>query len=128
MRDVELFGIEAVVRMKSMRGRGGGAERILYERIRGVVDDVIQITLDYKTTKPTNTTATPVFRDIVVRDMDMNSTASAISCLGLDDSVITNITVHNVTITGKLRQECQDCQIIQSDVIPKLCTPTDGFD
>jgi hypothetical protein len=32
-----LHGVEAVVRMKSQRGRGGGAENILFEDIRGDV-------------------------------------------------------------------------------------------
>ena len=37
VQDLVLQNAEAVVRMKSMRGRGGGAERILYKRVSGNV-------------------------------------------------------------------------------------------
>lgn len=56
------------MRIKSKRGRGGGVERVLYERISGVVEQAIQINLVYKKkTEPTNASATPVVRDITVR-------------------------------------------------------------
>ena len=45
VRDMRLSGVEAVVRIKSMRGRGGGVERVSYERISGDVEEVLQVTV-----------------------------------------------------------------------------------
>ena len=42
---MSLSGVEAVVRIKSMRGRGGGVERVSYERISGDVEEVLQVTM-----------------------------------------------------------------------------------
>ena len=54
-------------------------------------DDVIafegqalQINLNYKKTKPTNVSATPIFRDITVQDVHVSSNGSVILCDGLE--------------------------------------------
>ena len=40
--------------MKSQRGRGGGAERLLFQGVRGNVLTAIQINMEYKDAKVTN--------------------------------------------------------------------------
>jgi hypothetical protein len=48
------------VRIKTMRGRGGGVEDVLYENLEGSVIAGIQLTENYeKGEKPTNFSATP---------------------------------------------------------------------
>lgn len=134
VRENLLNGIEAVVRLKSMRGRGGGIERVLYENETGVVTgQAIQINLVYKHAKPTNASATPIIRDIAIRNVavELKTTpgakakdaASAILCTGLDDSPIENFTIVGMVITGAgaAKQQCKDCIGDQSNTTPKLC-------
>jgi polygalacturonase len=59
IRDSYLKGTNLAVRLKTMRGRGGGIEDVLYENLQGSVESAIQITLNYHTTPATNLSATP---------------------------------------------------------------------
>ena len=60
IRDSKLHGTNLAVRIKTMRGRGGGVEDVLYENLEGSVIAGIQLTENYaKGTKKTNFTATP---------------------------------------------------------------------
>ena len=55
--------------MKTGRGRGGGAEHVLFQGITGNVGTALQINMGYgKQVERTNASATPQFRDIMVRD------------------------------------------------------------
>jgi polygalacturonase len=129
VRNLELSAVEAVVRMKSMRGRGGGIEHVLYENITGSVQQAIQITLNYKkNAKPTNASATPIIRNVTIRNVNVAATESTILCDGLPDSVIQNLTVDNLTVVGagggapsKRLQKCEHCTGEQEDTHPKLC-------
>ena len=126
-----MHGIEAVVRIKSMRGRGGGVERVLYEGISGVVEQAIQINLVYKKAKQTNASATPVIRDILVRNMQIETTAEGkkgpepvVVCDGLSESKVHNLTVSNVTLVGGVgkKQECKHCEgSVGGGTSPPLC-------
>ena len=130
--------IEALVRIKSMRGRGGGVERVLYESMSGVVQQAIQINLVYKKAKETNATATPIVRDITVRNMELEATGEGkkgslpiVLCDGLSESAIQNLTVSNVTLTRsswttvgkkKSKQECKHCEgHVGGGTTPALC-------
>jgi exo-poly-alpha-galacturonosidase len=142
VRDSTLGGaagpIEALVRIKSMRGRGGGVERVLYESMSGVVQQAIQINLVYKKAKETNATATPIVRDITVRNMELEATGEGkkgslpiVLCDGLSESAIQNLTVSNVTLTRsswttvgkkKSKQECKHCEgHVGGGTTPALC-------
>lgn len=130
VRDIVLLpGVEAVVRMKTMRGRGGGAERLLYERI--VAHEVLQplqITLSYKKAKTTNTSATPAFRDIVVRDLmaTTNNTGLAVLCAGLPEAPVLNLSVADTMLGGtQLGQSCSFCDGQQRNTTPVLCIEAD---
>jgi len=49
IRNSSLHGTNTAVRIKSMRGRGGGVENVLYEGFTGEVkSEAIQLTLNYK--------------------------------------------------------------------------------
>lgn len=114
IRDSVLDGTNLAVRIKSMRGRGGGVEDVLYENLRGSTVSGIQLTLNYKQgTPPTNLTATPTFRRITVRNVTLRVDKSALDCEGLDDSRIKGVVFEGVTMTGKgaKSQECEKCEI-----------------
>jgi exo-poly-alpha-galacturonosidase len=127
VRHLTLNNVEAVVRIKSMRGRGGGVERILYENITGQVSQAIQINLNYKKAKKTNASATPIVRNIVVRDVSVVSTDSAILCDGLSDSAIQNLSISYVTVTAtngnssSLDQNCKYCNGHDLHTVPEFC-------
>merc|ERR1719197_1398419 len=57
IRDSQLDGTNLAVRLKTMRGRGGGIEDILYQNLTGKVISGLQLTLNYHDTQPTNWTA-----------------------------------------------------------------------
>ena len=128
---MRLSGVEAVVRIKSMRGRGGGVERVSYERISGDVEEVLQVNLAYKHARKTNASATPVVRDISVTDSVLTVSGRSskgkevpiVLCEGLDDSVVSNLTVGNLTLAGRVggKQQCKYCEGRQEMTTPKLC-------
>ena len=64
------------MRIKTERGRGGGAEDILYENLHGVTQGGIQLTSNYDPGLPrTNVSATPVIRRITIRNVTANTEA-----------------------------------------------------
>jgi len=119
IRNSVLNGTNLAVRIKSMRGRGGGVEDVLYENLEGDVVSAIQLTLNYHTVPPTNATATPVMRRITVRDMHVKAKSSDLTCDGLNDSEIHDVVFTNVTITGSSKQDCSSCSITSHDSRPK---------
>jgi hypothetical protein len=67
---------DLAVRIKTERGRGGGAEDILYENLHGVTQGGIQLTSNYDPGLPrTNESATPVIRRITIRNVTANTEA-----------------------------------------------------
>ena len=67
---------DLAVRIKTERGRGGGAEDILYENLHGVTQGGIQLTSNYDPGLPrTNVSATPVIRRITIRNVTANTEA-----------------------------------------------------
>ena len=104
IRQGTLSGTDRAVRIKSARGRGGGVEGVLYENLSGAVDEAISLTLDYETYPPTNDTATPVLRDIVVRNVTLDASKIYLTCDGLVDSPITGVRLEDVRVTGQSKQ------------------------
>ena len=102
-------GTEALVRLKSMRGRGGGIEHVLYDGAHGAVDEPIQINLEYKKAKRTNASATPVIRHIAVHNVQLTAAKAAVLCIGLDDSPILNLSTTDVQLGGAAAQNCKFC-------------------
>lgn len=122
VRDSELHGTNLAVRIKSMRGRGGGVENVVYEGLRGSVNSAVQLTLNYNSASPTNDSATPVLRNVTIRNLALEATEGNLQCDGLSDSIISGITFDNVTITGKGVHEsatCKECIINARESVPK---------
>lgn len=111
VRDSELHGTDLAVRIKSKRGRGGGVEDVVYERLRGSVRAAIQLTLNYGGSEPpTNHSATPVLRNVTIRNVALEATRGNLDCDGLSDSSISGITFDNVTITGEGTHKSATCR------------------
>ena len=101
--DMVLNGTTNGVRMKSQRGRGGVAEEIVYRNITmaAISQDPLQFTLNYhKGLSPTNATATPIFRNVLVEDVVVQGAGSSGLYDGLPESIMNNIVLHRVTIAG----------------------------
>lgn len=122
IRNSELNGTNLAVRIKSMRGRGGGVEGVVYDGLRGSVKAAIQLTLNYHQTAPTNSTATPVLRNVTIRNLGLTATEGNLECDGLSDSKISGITFENVVVHGegaKKSSTCKACSIDASHSVPK---------
>jgi polygalacturonase len=112
IRDSVLDGTNLAVRIKSMRGRGGGVEDVLYQNLTGSVISAVQLTLNYHAgTPPTNATATPAMRRITIRNLKVKAHTQFLDCAGLSDSGIEDITFDDVVVTGTASQSCQYCSI-----------------
>jgi len=110
IRDSRVHGTNLAVRIKSMRGRGGGVEDVTYENITGSVISAIQLTLEYKNgALPTNNTATPELKDITIRNVQLKAEDSYLDCVGLNDSKIHGIVFENVVVIGSSKQKCSEC-------------------
>jgi polygalacturonase len=84
------------VRMKSERGRGGIVEDIVYRRVlmKEIAGQCIQVTLNYaKGLKPTNVTATPQFRNILLEDIHCQRAQSSYFIDGLAEQHVQNLTL-----------------------------------
>lgn len=117
IKDSVCNGTDHAVRIKSTRGRGGGAKDIEYRNISGSVKAAIQLTLRYDNeTEPSNETATPALFNVTVAELDLEVTTTStknsssshssgssnnnLECLGLSDSRISNIAFESVRITA----------------------------
>lgn len=109
IRDSVLHGTNLAVRIKSMRGRGGGVEDVLYQNLTGSVISGLQLTLNYHAADPTNVTATPEIHNIIIRDINVTASNKALECIGLDDSLIDQVVLDNVQISGNQGQTCTAC-------------------
>jgi polygalacturonase len=110
-------GTNLAVRIKTMRGRGGGVEDVVYENLSGATTSAIQLTLNYGNAAPTNASATPEMRRITLRNLTIHS-SNYLECDGLDDSIIEDVTFEHVTVTGGTKETCTHCEIKASDTSP----------
>jgi len=127
IRDSELDGTNLAVRLKTMRGRGGGIQDILYQNLTGKVISGLQLTLNYHDTQPTNWTATPELNGITIKDVHVKASDSSLECNGLSDSEIHGITFENVVVTGASKESCSYCKIkFDSQTSPKPKCHSEG--
>merc|ERR1719203_1833553 len=98
---------------------------VLYERLRGEADLAIELTLLYEHGGGyTNASATPVLRDVTVRDVQL-AAREYLTCEGLGDSPISAIAldgvhVHALASKGAV-QDCGHCSGNASDTAPHPC-------
>lgn len=125
IRHSNMSGTDRAVRIKSCRGRGGGAKNITYLDMTGEVDESISLTLKYVNEPPTNWTATPEIHDVKVSNLELTADKSYMLCDGLPESPITGISMDNVTVDGDgaFSTECWFCHgtATTGDVTPEPC-------
>lgn len=101
-----LDGIDAGVRLKSTRGRGGVVEDITYRNLtmRNVQKEAVTITLRYEkgsgVIPAPKDESTPVFRNITVENITCESAKVGGAIFGLAEAPVENLTLKNVTINA----------------------------
>src|SRR5690348_6951842 len=89
-------------RVKTARGRGGVVSNVTYSQL-DLTDLPIGISFDmfYNSDPPTNTTGTPVFRDISIINVTGSSLQTAGQFKCLPESPCENITLDKVKLVAK---------------------------
>ena len=95
-----------------------GVEDVLYQNLTGSTVSGIQLTLNYGSASPTNSSATPEMRRITIKDVNIHA-GSFLTCNGLPDSEIEGIIFDNVVVTGGSHQSCSDCTINAKNTSPQ---------
>jgi hypothetical protein len=84
------------------------------ENLTGSTSAGIQLNTHYGTSPPTNASATPVVRNITVRDVSISS-GSFMNCVGLSDAPIYGILLDNVSVRDRGGVDrgptCSDCTV-----------------
>ena len=122
--NIEMTGTSSGPRIKSQRGRGGVVDGITYRNVTARnLGDMVQLTLNYHTgLSPTNKTATPVMRNVLIEDCTFTAgkksdarrpNAGVVD--GLPESHIQNVTFRNVDLNGGNAQ-WQTCQYVDNGV------------
>lgn len=91
------------IRMKSMRGRGGVIEDIFIEdvMVKRAVFEAIQVDMMYGTPlRKDDTTMSPVFRNMSIKNMDVLSSKTPFFLQGLPESPIRGLSFENVRIAS----------------------------
>jgi len=98
------------LRLKSTRGRGGVVEKLLIERVNmiRIKGDAISFNLWYERKKAAEepgpvpvSEETPVFRDIVIRDVVCRGASRAMAVHGLPEMPVHRLSLENVSISAR---------------------------
>jgi len=112
-------GTTSGIRIKTSRERGGLIEGMVYSDITMTnVDVPINITCYYPKVPATDTAQsvtenTPVYRDILIKNLTASGSKSAGYIVGLPEMCISNVVFENVTLTTKTGLTIRDAQGIQ---------------
>jgi lysophospholipase L1-like esterase len=130
VRDCTFENTENGLRIKSQRGRGGLVENVTYSNITMKnVDPAITFTCYYMNNskgdpvqpaaprpEPTpNSERIPLYRNIVVRNLQASCPDNTGVILGLPDSPIQNVTLDNVCITAARGLTIHNARAIQAE-------------
>jgi polygalacturonase len=111
--DCRFSGGDQGIRLKSMRGRGGFVENVLFENIHmsGLRQEAIVLNMFYgSSTAPSRSHAAPVFRDIHVRDVVCQGAGAAVSIRGLPEQPIERVVLESLRLEASAGIHCQDAQ------------------
>lgn len=101
--DCEFEGTDRAVRIKSRRGRGGVVENVWVEnlRVKAMQYEVVIMNMDYSAdrNKAANERA-PLFRNFHFKNITADGAPAAMRFIGLEDSLIQNITFEDLTIAS----------------------------
>ncbi|MBD3420270.1 MAG: glycoside hydrolase family 28 protein [Chitinivibrionales bacterium] len=103
VRDCTFIGTSRGIRLKSMRGRGGIVENIIYRNIsmQDIAYEAIVLDMQYgSSTVEPRTSEPPVFRDITLESISCRGCGRrAIDVRGIAESPIVNLTLKNIDIS-----------------------------
>lgn len=109
--DCNISGTMQGIRLKSMRGRGGVVENILFENItvNNVTNEAIQINMFYEfsTVIPKNNTPSE-FKNITLRNVTGTSDQTGIVLKGLPEMKLNNIFLENINLNARNSMVCSD--------------------
>lgn len=104
VHDCIFNGGERGIRLKSMRGRGGCVENLLFENIeinnlreQGII---LNMYYDATTVEP-RSEMPPLFRNITVRNIKGENIAQPVVLRGLPEKKMRDITLENIELSGK---------------------------
>lgn len=103
MENCEFKGTDRAIRIKSRAGRGGVVENIFARNlhVKNMQREVIILNMDYSADHSQVTTpSVPVFRNMHFENITGDGAPTAILIKGMEQSPITNISFHNMTITS----------------------------
>lgn len=122
-RNCTCDGTETGARIKTMRGRGGIVEDVIYEFFELTnVGQPISINMEYQSAPPTNASATPTFRNFTISNFfstDTTGNAGEYNCL--PESPCTEMTMINVDNAGGSGYQCQNAFGSMVNVNPEAC-------
>eukprot|EP00698_Gefionella_okellyi_P014192 TRINITY_DN3931_c0_g1_i1.p2 TRINITY_DN3931_c0_g1~~TRINITY_DN3931_c0_g1_i1.p2 ORF type:complete len:135 (+),score=21.98 TRINITY_DN3931_c0_g1_i1:899-1303(+) len=124
IRNCTFTGSFNVVRFKSVRGDGGTVSNITYahHKMDGVLV-AIDIDMFFRDRPPTNTSATPIFKDIYLMDIHgVAARAGQLDCL--PESPCSNVVMTDVVVEAVEGFECQNVRGTERNVSPKMCFST----
>jgi len=113
------------IRMKSMRGRGGGIEKVWIQdiKMRNIGWDAIVLNMFYTASSATSRSDTPPdFHDIHLKNITCQGARDAITLKGLPEQLISTITFENITISannGLVASNAQDVKLVNVNITPK---------
>ncbi len=113
-------------RVKSSVGRGGVVENIRAKDIHiGYASiEAIQFTTAYENSFIKNAGDVPIFRNIDIEDMNVQSSRRSIEIIGLSDQPITDTVFKNITIASKFGARIAEVKNISFDTLSAV--PTKG--
>jgi polygalacturonase len=109
--DCRVTGGDQGIRLKSMRGRGGFIENVLFENfhLSNLRLEAILLNMFYGAPSAKSASQTPpAFRDIHIKNVTCESASSAIVIRGLPEQSIERVTIEDVDITSIEGISCQN--------------------
>ena len=103
VHDCEFEGTDRAVRIKSRADRGGVVERVWAEnlRLKDMRYEAVILNMDYTADRSQISAGPPPkFRDIHVKNLVCDGAPAAVRIVGLEDSLIENVTFENIDITS----------------------------
>ncbi len=118
VHDCVFNGGERGIRLKSMRGRGGVVENLIFEdiEINNLREEGIILNMYYgSTTVEPRNELPPLFRNIYIKNISGENIAKPVVLNGLPEKKMENITLENISLSGKEALTAADVNNLQLD-------------